>query len=238
MKRGTDFLARLKRVLPGETETRHPDYWQAYELRYERDRPRNTTPIDALRIVVLDTETTGLDHQTDHVISCAAVVVRGASIRIAEAIDWRVRAPLPSPAKSIEVHGVLNGELEDGLPEALFVRRLVEFVGPDLIVGYRPGFDMAIINRLVSTYVPGRLRNATLDVSQLGMRVDYPLKPRFVRPEPYSLDALCQRYEIETPARHTAIGDAYVTALLLLKLLNRLQTGGASTFGDLLRNYG
>ncbi len=223
-------LRRRKRVAT-------PTYWSEYERRLAQEAQPASTPIEALRLVVLDTETTGLDHKRDQVISFAAVRVEHRELSVAQAVDWRIRTPLPSPGRSIEVHGVLNGELEYGMPADLFVERLVAYLGADIIVGYRPGFDMAILNRLVAQHTGRRLTNPTLDVFDLAMRVDYPLKPRFVNPEPYRLDALCHSYDIDTPERHTAIGDAYVTALVLLKLLNRLTEGGLRTRGDLLRNY-
>ncbi len=228
-----DWWETLRR--PGST--RAPAYWDAYrEAIAVHTQPPNT-PVEDLRLVVIDTETTGLDHRTDQVVSFAAVRVRANEVDVAEAVDWRIRSRMPSPGRTIEVHGVLNGELATGLPEGRFVEKLVDYIGADIIVGYRPGFDMAILNRVVYEHSGGRITNETLDVFDLGMRVDYPLKPSFVNPEPYRLDALCARYGIETPARHTALGDAYVTALLLLKLLYRLQLSGLATRADLLRRY-
>ena len=230
-------LGRWWRRTRGRRRVPVRGYWQRYLKRLAAESQSADTPIEHLRFVVIDTETTGLDHRTDQVVSFAAVRVRGGEISVSEAVDWRVRAGLPSPGHSIEIHGVLNGELESGLPEARFVELLVDYVGAEIIVGYRPGFDMAILNRVVREHTGGRVTNPTLDVFDLGMRVDYPLKPRFVNPEPYRLDAMCVRYGIENPERHTALGDAYVTALLLLKLLYRLQESGLRTRADLMRRY-
>lgn len=216
---------------------RAPPFWREHLRRYGVRRQATSTPIEEVRFVVLDTEATGLDHRRDHVVSFGAVRARGGVIDVATAVDWRIRTKLPSPEESIVVHGVLNAELEGGLPPGRFAERLTAYLGADVIVGYRPGFDMALLNRLIDAYTGGRLDNPTLDVFELGMRVDYPLKPGFVNPEPYAFDALCRRYGLETPERHTAIGDAYTTALLLCKLLYRLREGGASTLADLLRAY-
>ena len=230
--------AELRSLLGvGRPSPEAPAYWQRYRARVGEEAQPRSTPIPEVRFVVLDTETTGLDHRRDQVVSFGAVRVRGAAIAVAEAVDWRVRTALPSTNASIVVHGVLNAELETGLPPASFAERLTDYIGADVIVGYRPGFDMAILNRLVRAHTGGRLDNPTLDLYELGMRVDYPLKPGFVKPEPYGFDALCRRYGLETPGRHTAIGDAYTTALLLLKLLHRLGEAGAATLGDLLRAY-
>ena len=228
------------RALVGGRQRAHPDapaYWRAHLDRVQREAQHPDTPIEETRFVVLDTESTGLDHQRDHVVSFGAIRVRGGVLDVGSSVDWRIRTKLPSPEESIVVHGVLNAELESGLPPPRFAERLTAYVGADVVVGYRPGFDMAMLNRLVDAYTGGRLDNPTLDVFTLGMRVDYPLKPGFVNPEPYSFDAMCRRYGLETPERHTAIGDAYTTALLLTKLLHRLREAGAETLGDLLRAY-
>lgn len=211
-----------------------PDFWRRY-LDVQQQRQARRTPLDEIRFVVLDTETTGLDHKHDRVVSFGAVRVVGHTIAIVDAVDWRIRTTLPSSQASIEIHGLLNGELETGLPEGVFVHRLAEYVGADVLVGYRPGFDLAILNRLVRSYTGGRLTNPTLDVFELGMRLDHPVRSTFINPEPYRLDALCTRFDVDTTERHTALGDAYSTALLLLKLLERLRTNGLKTLGDLLK---
>lgn len=238
------WLDRIGRSLRGLLPTRLlaprravKAYWRAYHLARLRQQAMDT-PLDAVEFVVIDTETTGLDHRRDRVISFGAVRVRGREIHLREAVDWRVRAPKPSPPESIEIHGLLNQSLEGGMDEATFVERLVGFVGQAVIVGYRPGFDLAVLNRVVREQTGGRLTNPTLDVFTLGMRVDYPIKPPFVNPEPYRFDALVARFHIETPGRHTAIGDAYTTGILFVKLLERLRVQGVGTLGALLRRYG
>ena len=229
---------RLRQLFGGAAAGPHaPAYYQRYRQRLRDEGQARSTPLDQVRFVVLDTETTGLDHKRDHVVSFGAVRLRGGVIAVADAVDWRIRTDLPSPGHSIVVHGVLNAELEDGLPPGRFAERLLEYIGADVIVGYRLGFDMAIVNRLIREHAGGRIDNPTVDVFDLGMRADYPLKPGFVNPEPYGFDALCARYALETPARHTALGDAYTTALLTAKLLHRLREAGVQSLGDLLRAY-
>ena len=213
-----------------------PGYWEEH-LEKIADRQGPKTPIDEVEFIVLDTETTGLDHRHDRVVSFGGIALSGQSIRIKDCVDWKVRGDLPSSSGSIEVHGLLNTDLESGMSEDLFVERLVRYVGHKVLVGYRPGFDMSILNRMVRQYTGGRLDNLTLDVFDLGMRIDYPVKPQFVNPEPYRLDAQCRRYDIENSGRHTAIGDAFATALLLLRQLEELKGLGLKTLADLGRRY-
>ena len=213
-----------------------PAFWRAYAKQVAE-------PIDADALVaetpfvILDTETTGLDLASDRIVSCACVRVLGPEIEVSAVVDWRVKASRPSSSASIEVHGLLNTELTEGLSEAAFLQRLTEYIGKDILVGYRLGFDMAMINRIARERVGGRVANRTLDVFDLGMRVDFPVKPPFVNPEPYRLERLCTRYGVDVLERHTALGDAYTTALLFVKLLYRLRTQGITTLGQLLRYY-
>lgn len=213
-----------------------PAFWRDYVEAARYVVPRDT-PLAEVEFVVIDTETTGPDHRVDRVVSFAGVRVRGNRIAVADAVDWRVRADVPSQSESIEVHGLLHGDLADAMPERRFVERLVNYLATAILVAYRPGFDMAVINRTVRHHTAGRLTNRTLDVAELGMRVDYPVKPPFVNPEGYRFDRLCERYDVEQPDRHTALGDAFATAELFLKLRHRLAEGGARTLGDLLRAY-
>jgi len=231
-------LTRAWRASAGTDPSDAPDFFQVYLRLLEEQQPFDT-PINEIEFVVLDTETTGPDPTTDRVVSFAAIRVKGYEIDINSAVDWRVRGQLPSSTDSIEIHGVLNNELETGMSESRFVRELADYVRASILVGYRPGFDMAMLNVTVREQTGGgRIANRTLDVYDLGMRIDYPIKPQFVNPEPYRLDAMCERYNIEQPDRHTAMGDAYATAILLLKQLDRLEKQGVKTLKELVRSYG
>lgn len=58
--------------------------------------------------------------------------------------------------------------------------------------------------------------------------------PHAIASQDYSLDKLCERYGISLDDRHTAAGDALLTAQLLIKLLKVADKKGIKTFGDLM----
>ena len=65
------------------------------------------------------------------------------------------------------------------------------------------------------------LKNKTLDTAILYKRTllsSYLLE----RKDNYSLDDLAYKFDISKKDRHTAMGDAYITAIAFLKILNKL----------------
>ncbi|WP_276391733.1 hypothetical protein [Eudoraea chungangensis] len=49
----------------------------------------------------------------------------------------------------------------------------------------------------------------------------------------YGLDEIADKLDISTKDRHTALGDAYITAIAFLKIISRLQEKGPITWKGL-----
>lgn len=193
-----------------------------------------TRPLDEVRFVVLDTETTGLDAARDRVLEVAAVGVRGSSIAVSDGLDLRVRQHVTAPG-GVAVHEITPGEAAKGLPEEVVARRLLTFLGGAVLIGHHVAFDVAVLGRLVRRTLGFPLLNRSYDTVALAGRVDRRLlDPEAVERDPVRLEVLCGRYGIEIEGRHTAMGDAFATALLFLKLLARLRERRVRTLGDLL----
>jgi DNA polymerase-3 subunit epsilon len=51
----------------------------------------------------------------------------------------------------------------------------------------------------------------------------------------HSLDAICERFGIEITDRHTALGDAIVTAAVLLRQIEMLEERGITTLDQVVK---
>src|SRR5512134_1087060 len=77
------------------------------------------TPLEDVRFVVLDSETTGLDPRKDRLITIGAVVVKNREIVLEDAFEAMLKVAYNTSA--VTVHGVTRDEALHGLdePEAL-----------------------------------------------------------------------------------------------------------------------
>lgn len=214
--------------------------WRAYRAQFTDDFTKRT-PLSEVRFVVLDTETTGLDPQHDRILSIGAVAVRNRQIFIED----RFEAFLPQSGKpagagsSVPIHGILqkHSARQTATTEEVLAG-FVQYLGNAIIVGHHVSFDKGILSQHCQQYLGGSLTNRTADTIYLAQRVESPWAstPQVYKPAAFSLDTLCGQYRIPVQDRHTATGDALLTALLFVKLIGRLEKKGVKTLGDLLRN--
>lgn len=137
--------------------------------------------------------------------------------------------------ESIAVHGILPVVKEGYATEIQSLESLLFFLKNKIIVGHHIGFDIAMLNQTLNRHQLGKLKNMVLDTGQLARR----LAPstEIHKYDAFGLDQLCKQYNIPMNDRHTALGDAFLTAMLFLKLLYRLEKRGVRDLKGLLRSF-
>lgn len=202
------------------------------------DLPPKSATFDDLRLVVLDTETTGLNPRKDSLLTIGAVAVQHGTIQVADSLELTIKSTKNPDKETIPIHGILPNDIEEGTEEQYALGRFLHYLKADVIVAHHTYFDTTMINRAIRQYAPPfELQNWQLDTAHLAHRIDYSLTtPNIIDHRKYTLDALCDRFDIDMHDRHTASGDAFITAQLLLKLAKILAGRGVHTLGDLLRH--
>ena len=222
-----------KRLFRRKPSPPPPPFWESYLEQVSRAQS-NKLPLEEVRFVVFDTETTGLQYKTDRILSIGAVEVQGGQIRTHQALDCVLQQPEAFLSKeAIPIHGILPGSSLQGLREGDALSAFLGFAGNAVLTGHHVTFDLAMLREALRRQGCGRLKNPTLDTRTLAIRLEKGRGATDPDAGRYSLDALCLRYDIPDSDRHTAAGDAYITAILLLKLLARLRKRGVKTLGEL-----
>jgi len=209
-----------------------PSFWQAYLQKLSATSYGKHTPVEDLSFVVFDTETTGLDVQQDQILSIGAVRVKNGQLSVEDRLECYIHQVYSPDGKTVAVHGILPGEHQHSVSEEEGARWFLEYIGGDVLVAHHAAFDVAMINAALVAAGGGKLQNRVLDTGVLAKRVAR--NPQIARPGTFGLDQLCDQYGISKSDRHTASGDAFITALLLMKLLYRLKKRGVDTLGALL----
>lgn len=197
--------------------------------------PKRRAAWKSLRFVVIDTETTGLDPRQDQVLAFGAVTVQQRRIRLADSLELLVHADTVGRNEQVPLHGILPQESQRGVPALIAVAKILDFIGASVLVGHHLAFDVLMIEKMIGDRLPGFfLHNPRLDTAGLAQRLIYPHRPAdHIRPGDFALDALIARYRLTGCDRHTAHGDAMITAELLLHLLGEAAKRGRTRLGDI-----
>ncbi len=192
--------------------------------------------VGRVRFVVLDSETTGLDPRTDRLITIGAVAVEADEIVLADLFEEMIKVAYNSSA--VTVHGITRDEAKGGLDEPEAVAAFLEYLRDGVIVGHHINHDIEMLNRACERHFGMTLRNRSLDTMDLALHLkDDGVFPEAAEMGGFTLDALCALFEIEPWDRHTAGGDAFITALVFLRLLRLARKAERRSLGSLIVPY-
>ncbi|GJM31399.1 MAG: DNA polymerase III subunit epsilon [Saprospiraceae bacterium] len=207
--------------------------WLRYAALFDKKLNRKKQIRD-IHFVLIDTETTGFDFRKDHILSIGAIGIRNYEMDISDRFEYYLKQEDYHPGKSIEVHGILPSRSQKGISEKEMLIQFLDFCQDRIIVGHHIGFDIAMLNTAMKKHFGKQLKNKVVDTGILAQRLEITHAIYPIDHSRFSLDALCQQYHIAPRNRHTASGDAFITGILFLKLLDRLEKRGISTLGHLL----
>ena len=179
-------------------------------------------PLSALSYTVFDTETTGLEPSAgDEIISIGAVrIVNGRLLR-SETFDQLIDPKRPIDLEAAKIHGIgpsmLAGQPDIGGVLPSFHR----FCEDTVLVGHNAAFDLRFLQiKEASTGL--RFANPVLDTLLLSAVL-------YEAMNDHRLEAIAQRLGVAVIGRHTALGDAIVTAEVFLRMLPLLTARGILT---------
>jgi DNA polymerase III subunit epsilon len=188
----------------------YPKFWETYLAYFDENQS------DSKRYVVFDCETTGLDYKSDRILSIGAVAIQNEQIIVGDFMEVFLQQDIFKP-ESVPIHGILKEGKEEKIVEAEAVIRFLEFIKDATLIGHHVDFDIEMINQALNRLHVGKLKNQAMDTDVMYQKLKYlPVEQHS------SLDELCDIFKIKKSDRHTASGDAFITALLFLKLKKKL----------------
>ena len=184
-------------------------------------------PLRSLTFVVFDTETTGLSPIDDMIVSLAGVRIVNNRILTGETFHRLVNPGRPIPKASTRIHRITDDMVRERPPIAVVLPQFKAFVGEAVLVAHNIAFDLSFLKAQEESS-GARFDNPVLDTMLLSATL-------YDHTDDHTLDGLARRFGIEMRDRHTALGDAVVTAAALVAMFDGLERRGIRTLGDAAR---
>jgi DNA polymerase-3 subunit epsilon len=181
-------------------------------------------PASDLHFVVLDTETTGFNLDKDRILSIGALKLFKGRLKVKEALEIYVLQE-HFDKNSVPIHGLLRESKNPQISEKSALEALKSYIGTSVIVGHHIRFDMEMLKRAFIRHKIEPIHNLCVDTGIL-YRKTLLKTPLLRKKEHYSLDDLAKRFSLDCKDRHTALGDAYLTALAFQHILEVLSSKG------------
>lgn len=187
---------------------------------------------EKFRFVCIDSESTGLDPRRDSLVSLAGVTVTEGDICLYD--EFSIVMPVAYNTSSVTVHGITREAAAEGIEEPEALMQFLDWLADGVIVGHHIQHDLTLINIACERHFGRQLKNVVVDTMESYLTVkDAGGFSNAPEDERYSLDALCDRFKITPHDRHTALGDAFLTAQILLRVLKEAGKLGLWNLEDL-----
>ncbi|WP_252108679.1 MULTISPECIES: exonuclease domain-containing protein [unclassified Halomonas] len=189
------------------------------------EEPLAERSLEALELVAFDTETTGLDLRGgDTLLSVGACRIVNRRLLASDVFDSLITPGRRIPPASTAIHGIGDADVQDAPALATVLERFRRYRGDAVLLAHNASFDLLALSQAGE-----RVNNPVLDTLLISKALDGALLN-------HDLDTLIQRYAITDTSikRHTALGDAQLTARVWLALLPRLKARHVKTLKALL----
>ncbi len=170
--------------------------------------------ISKATFVVVDVETTGMSAIEDRITEIAMMKVKDGTL--VDEFSTLVNPLLTIPAHITSITGIDNVMVQNAPPAREVVPFIAEFLGDAIFVAHNATFDWGFVSHTARRERGIELDNQRLCTVKLSSRILPHLPSK-------SLGPVAQHLDITIPERHRASGDAYATALVLVKFLSYLQ---------------
>jgi len=208
-----------------------PKFWGDHITKVQNSKKYSN--YEDIRFVALDTETTGFDYENDRILCIGAVAIKNNKILVSDAIEIYVKQDIFNK-ETVKIHGIRKDGNETKLSEEEAIVKFIDYLDDAVIVAHHTAFDVTMINMALKRLNVGPLESKQLDTNYIHKKIAKTDTYKKI----FSLDELCEIYNVKMHDRHTALGDALITAYLFLKQTAKYKKNNALNLFDLINtNY-
>lgn len=207
----------IKWLFKNPEKKSYPDYWIRYEALFSA--PKNTE-IHNTTFVVLDTETTGFNYASDRMLCIGALKINDNNIDIKDVFEIYIKQEYFN-AETVPIHGIIKNEKFKTYTEEEALILFLDYIKDAVLVAHHAFFDITMINEGLKRLDLPPLKNKVLDTMHVYKETR--IKSNLIdQKKRYTLDEIAENYDIDVSDRHTAAGDALITAIIFLRSVQHL----------------
>lgn len=150
-------------------------------------------------IMVIDTETTGLDHKTEELIEIAGVRLENGEV--VDKFTSLVKPTVPVRPSSFKIHHISEEMLADAPPVEEVLPKFMEFMGDRSFVAHNAVFDYSFLSAAHKKVFGKRWKVSKIDSLEMYRSV-------FPEDRSHGLSSLLDRFGFESHVSHRALDDA------------------------------
>jgi DNA polymerase III subunit epsilon len=217
--------AGVAREEPRHIDSR-PEYYDFDIFTWsEHAQALDDRPLSTLSYTAFDTETTGLDPSGgDEIIQIGATRIVNGKLLRGESFEQLIDPGRSMGTESVAIHGIRPDMLvgQPGITTVLPAFRA--FAADTVLVAHNAAFDMRFL----------QMKEAETGVVFDLAVLDTLLLSALLHPNQQShrLEAIAERLGVAVVGRHTALGDALVTAEVFIRMLPLLAERGIRTLAQ------
>lgn len=176
---------------------------------------------------VFDVETTGLNALGgDLIIELGAVKLKKG--KIIDTFHYLIDPKVKIPKKITDITGITNAMLKGKSSEEEIITKFKEWILDLPLVAHNAKFDLSFLENAYHKYKLGELNNSVIDTLALSRILDSNVSR-------HGLSYVAKRYNVsfDEESHHRADYDAKATALILVKMIDKLKDNGINNLKDI-----
>ena len=185
-------------------------------------------PVDKAEFCVVDLETTGLSPSYNNIIEIGIIKVSG--LKIIDSYQSLVNPQRELPYYITQLTGITSDDVYNAPFFEDIANEVADFMSGHIIVGHNLSFDKSFLRKEFEACGKDVLSQHDVCTLKLARRMYPMLKSK-------SLGSVCHHLGVHNMSAHRALGDAKVTARILIKMISELKENYGVHFADELIKF-
>jgi DNA polymerase-3 subunit epsilon len=221
------FNSNIYAGIRGQSDPQHISFLR--QLQKELNKKSSLeTPLDTLKVVVFDLETTGFfPEKGDQAISIGAIKMCGAKIEEGEASSFYslIKSDKPIPSDISTLTNIYDDDLVAAPIASEVLLKFYKFINGRILVAHHSNHEKAFMQKMTWDILRTRFEHRLIDTTFL-IRLFNPIAKSL------TLDEACKQCGVAIKDRHHALGDAIMTAQIWSSYVRKAQEMGITNLKE------